>query len=370
MKIILVTNIVPPYRQRAYGMLARLARTGDPDGELRVICTQHHEPQRGWPILTGDFPQSILPGVKVPLGENRVIALNFGLPRILDAARPDVLALAGFGPAQWQADRYADRHNIPTILQFDGWAGSDAAYQNPLRESIRRTMIARAEICIAAGENGHDWFVCFGKARNDILIAPIPPSFTPPDYRSDFDDRPIDLLWCGRPTRSKGFDTFLEIARQLHRNGTAKNIRVVGANHHDGIADRLSRMGLSAVTKLVENVTPLNLPALYQQAKLCLLPSLNDAYGVTVIEAIACGSVALASNRVGCARDVLGSPEILPCNILPAWIDVATRLLRDQAAWQETQTAQHSRITHNNPAHHTETLWQACLMATRRTEAA
>lgn len=370
MKIILVTNIVPPYRQRAYGMLARLARAGDPDGELGIICTQHHEPQRGWPILTGDFPQSILASVKVPLGENRVIAINFGLTRALDHARPNILILAGFGPAQWQAHRYADRHNIPTIVQFDGWAVSDAAYQNPLRESIRRTMIARAKICIAAGKNGHDWFARFGKTGTDILIAPIPPSFTPPDHRLGLDHRPVDLLWCGRPTQLKGFDTFLEIASQLHRNGTAKNILIVGANHHNDITGRLTRMGLSAVTNLVENVTPSKLPTFYQQAKLCLLPSLNDAYGVTVIEAIACGSVALASNRVGCARDVLGSPEILPCKILPAWIDVATRLLRDQAAWQKTQTAQHSRITRNNPAHHAETLWQASLMATRRTEAA
>ncbi|MFC4235229.1 glycosyltransferase family 4 protein [Thalassospira xianhensis] len=370
MKIILVTNIVPPYRQRAYGVLARLARARDRDGELHVVCTQHHEPQRGWPILTGDFTQSILPGVKMPLGENRVIALNFGLLHTLDAARPDVLVLAGFGPAQWQAHRYAYRYNIPTIVQFDGWAGSDVAYQNPLRQSIRHRMIARARIGIAAGENGHDWFVRFGKAGTDILIAPIPPSFTPPDHRSGFDDRPIDLLWCGRPTRSKGFDTFLEIASQLHRNGTAKNIRIVGADHHNGVADRLSHMGLSAATELMENVAPSKLPALYQQAKLCLLPSRNDAYGVTVIEAITCGTVALATNQVGCARDVLGSSEILPCNILSVWVDACTRLLCDQVAWQETQTAQHARIPHNNPAHHAKTLWQACLMATNQTEAA
>ena len=370
MKIVLVTNIVPPYRQTAYGILACLARARDPDDEFRVICTHHHEPQRSWPVLTGEFTQTILPGAKIPLGENRTIAINFGLERALDHARPDILILAGFGAAQWQAHIHARKHNIPTVVQFDGWAESDTAYQNPLRNYIRQRMIAHARNCIAAGENGHDWFVHFGKAGTDILIAPIPPSFTPPDHRPDFDDRPIDLLWCGRPTRSKGFDTFLEIASQLHRNGTAKNILIVGANHHNDITGRLTRMGLSAVTKLVENVTPSKLPALYQQTKLCLLPSRNDAYGVTVIEAIACGSVAMASNQVGCARDVLGSPEILACNILSAWIDAATRLLRDQAAWQETQTAQHSRITRNNPAHHAETLWQACLRATNRTEAA
>ncbi len=370
MKIVLVTNIVPPYRQAAYGMLAHRVRTCDSEGEFRIICTHHHEPQRSWPLLTGEFAQTILPRAKIPLGENRTIAINFGLDRALDHARPDALILAGFGPTQWQAHLYARRHNIPTIVQFDGWTASDAAYQNPLRENIRRRMIARASICIAAGENGRDWFVRFGKAGTDILIAPIPPAFTPPDHRSGFNDRPVDLLWCGRPTRSKGFDTFLEIASQLHRNGIAKNIRIVGANHHNDIADRLPRMGLSTVTELVENVAPSKLPALYQQAKLCLLPSRNDAYGVTVIEAIACGSVALATNRVGCTRDMLSSPEILPSNIVPAWIDACTRLLCDQAAWRKTQITQHSRITHNNPVHHTETLWQACLMATNRMEAA
>lgn len=367
MKIILLTNIVPPYRQRAYGMLARLVHacnpTRNPDGDFHVICTHRHEPQRAWPMLTGDFAQSILPGIKIPLGENRVIPINFGLIRALDAARPDVLILAGFGLAHWQAHLYARRNNIPTVLQFDGWAGSDATYQNRLRDCIRKTMIAHAKICIAAGENGQDWFVESGKVRNNILIAPIPPSFTAPNHLHGFDDRPVDLLWCGRPTLSKGFETFLEIAAGLHRQGHAKRIQIVGACDQNDLANRLAGLGLSKATDHMPEIPPAKLPGIYQQAKLCLLPSRNDAYGVTVIEAIACGTVALASNRVGCVPDILGTAEIPPCNIVPAWMTACARLLSDRAAWQKTQARQHSRIANNTPAHHAETILRACKMA-------
>lgn len=368
MKIILLANIVPPYRQRAYGMLARLVRGCNParnrDSDFHVICTHRHEPQRAWPILTNDFAQSILPGIKIPVGENRVIPINFGLIHALNAARPDVLILAGFGLAQWQAHRYARRHNIPTIVQFDGWAASDAIYQNRLRNCIRKTMIAHAKICIAAGENGQDWFVKYGKASNDILIAPIPPSFKPPHDLPGFDDRPIDLLWCGRPTLSKGFETFLEIAAGLHRQGHAKRIQIVGACDHNALVNRLAALGLTTITEYMPNIPPAKLPDVYQKAKLCLLPSRNDAYGVTVIEAIACGTVALASNRVGCVRDILEPAEILPCNTVPAWMIACTRLLGDRVAWQKTRTGQHARIANNMPAHHAETIWQACQMAT------
>ncbi len=368
-KIVLITNIVPPYRQRAYGMLASLSCAKG--GDFRAICTHHHEPQRDWPILTGKFRQIILPGIKIPLGENRSIAINFGLDRALDDLCPDVLILAGFGPAQYCAHRYARRHTIPTVVQFDGWAQSDRHYQNPIRRCIRSKMITQAKSFIAAGQNGRDWFARFGIADQNILIAPIPPSFPPLKQISSLINRPIDLIWCGRPTRSKGFDRFLAIARDLHCAGTINAIRIIGADHQNAIGQTLDQYGLTGITDLLGHIPPAELRPHYQHAKLCLLPSNNDAYGITAIEAISCGTVVLASDQLGGARDVLAPSEILPLDQpgqpdqLDIWVKTCTRLLRDHDLWQTTQKSQHTSIRHNTPDHHANTLWQACQMATQ-----
>lgn len=359
MKVTLLTNLVPPYRTDAYDALHRRAVSAG--GGLRVICTHPSEPQRNWPSTTGTFPRTLLPGFQVPLGENRTLSIPFGVIRALQNAPPSVLILAGFGIAQWQAQTWARQHRVPTILQFDGWAGSDDAYTNPLRHKIRQHMIARANGFIAASARGAAWFEQHGVPSQKVVIAPIPASFSTPDTPdvAGARDRRYDLLWSGRTTRSKGFDRFIEIADQLFKQGLVNRIAIVGCTDIPNTTRLLARTGLSEHTNVFAQLPPDQLPAILMNVKLCLFPSRNDAYGVGVIEAITCGSVALASSMVGCAPDVLENSEILPVDNCAAWIAACTRLLSDLDHREQTRRRQAGKITRNTATYHGDAMWNA-----------
>lgn len=361
----MLTNLVPPYRLDAYNALHGLASKAG--GGLTVICTHRSEPQRNWPNASGDFAHQTLDGLVLPLGENRTFSIPMGTKNALHRASPDTLILNGFGIAQWKAARWAQARNIPTILQFDGWLGSDQSYANPVRNYIRRQMIAMADGFVAASSRGKEWFQQFGARDGDISVAPIPISFPLPRTVPGFAERPYDLTWCGRTTKAKGFDVFLKIAADLKKRGIIKRIAIIGCTDLEQAQSDLSALVLSDAVDLHPQLSPNELPNLLCHSKLCLFPSRNDAYGVGVIEAIACGAVALASPLVGCAPDVLDHSEIIDTCSFENWVTASQALLTNQTLWQQTRQSQANQIENNKPNHQAETLWQALLQASDRT---
>lgn len=361
-KVALLTNIVAPYRFGSYCALHHHAKQAG--GGLSVLCTNQAEPQRNWPVRKGPFAQIQIRGLNVYLGENRNLTFPIGVTKALHKLQPDILILVGFGLAQWRAQKWASRSGIPVILQFDGWSGSDALYGNPVRRYMRRQMVDNADGCIAASTHGRDWFSAFGVARENIFISPIPTSFDTGKIptgvaKRSFSERPFDLMWCGRTTSSKGFDTFIEIAAELVRANTISKIAIIGCTDLAAISDRLERGGLLNITELRGQLPTDQLPAHLSKAKLCLFPSHNDAYGLGVIEAIACGAVALSTDAVGCAPDILDPEEILSPHQPTVWTNACSRLLNNADLWQKTRQRQASCIKHNTAQHHASTLWHA-----------
>ncbi|MEQ8285990.1 glycosyltransferase family 4 protein [Thalassospira sp.] len=369
MKVALLTNIVPPYRFNAYEALHIHAKAAG--GSLTVICTHHSEPQRNWPLRDAQFGHQLLRGIHLRLGENRLFSLPFGTLSTLNSIKPDSLILAGFGIAHWQAQNWALKQAIPTILQFDGWSGSDKFYLNPARRYVRHSMVAKADGFIAAGSRGQNWFENYRADPHAIGAAPIPTSFqsSPSMQNRPFSKRRYDVLWCGRTTQAKGFDHFLEIASSLAKAGTIHKIGIVGSTDSAATAHAINECGLSGITDIHGQLPPEQLPTFLGDAKLCLFPSHNDAYGVGVVEAISCGAVALASPAVGCAPDLLERNEILPTGNTTDWVAACTRLLENPDAWDRARQAQASKIRFNTPQHHADIMWQAVTRATHTSKA-
>jgi glycosyltransferase involved in cell wall biosynthesis len=365
-RVTLLTNLVPPYRSAVYDALQHSAHLAG--GGLRVLCTQRREPQRNWATPAGSYERATLSGLQIPLGENRTLAIPFGVARALSAKPADVLILGGFGIAQWQAQNWALAHDIPTVLQFDGWLGSDAAYANPVRQRLRRTLIARADGFLAASTRGASWFESHGALPQHIRIAPIPPSFpihaaTANRTRSE---RCYDLLWCGRTTNSKGFDIFVLIAAKLIKAGMAQRIAIAGSTDIPKTTEVLKSVGLDNHADVFDQLPPDDLPPILTNSKIALFPSRNDAYGVGVIDVITCGAVALTSMVTGCAPDVLQPTEILPVDDPQRWVSACERLLAKPELLETTRQQQAKAIANNNPAHHGETIWNAVHDAIKR----
>jgi len=116
-----------------------------------------------------------------------------------------------------------------------------------------------------------------------------PPSSPPPR---------IDglVLAVGHLERRKGVDVLLEAFARLHARAPRTRLRFAGSGPMGGIlARRVRALGVaSAVT--IEPVEERDLPRLYAEASLVAVPSRYEGFGLSVLEAMRCGTPVVAAN--------------------------------------------------------------------------
>jgi glycosyltransferase involved in cell wall biosynthesis len=96
-----------------------------------------------------------------------------------------------------------------------------------------------------------------------------------------------------------------------------------------GLRDRVRFAGFFNQTQL---------PEVYTAADLLVLPSLYDAFGVVVNEALLCGCPVAASSHVGATRDLIApiSPDfVFPCGDIDALAAILSNAARDPARLRE-----------------------------------
>src|SRR6202035_5788370 len=91
-----------------------------------------------------------------------------------------------------------------------------------------------------------------------------------------------------------------------------------------GVAERVRFLGF---------VNQSQLPAIYTGADLMVLPSVYDAFGVVVNEAMLCGCPVAASDHVGAARDLIEHGRtgfVYPCGDVDALAAILGRALENR----------------------------------------
>jgi len=78
----------------------------------------------------------------------------------------------------------------------------------------------------------------------------------------------------------------------------------------DELAMRLARLGLTSRVRFAGFVSNADLPVLYAGAAAYLFPSLYEGYGLPILEAMACGTPVLTSDRGSCPEAAAGHAVI------------------------------------------------------------
>lgn len=134
-------------------------------------------------------------------------------------------------------------------------------------------------------------------ARDDaITIVPhgIDPEEIGIDATGERADTPsIELVFVGRLALEKGVLPLIDAAHILHDRGVAFQLMLVGGGPLDAAVRDRAR-GLN-VTLLGQQPRP-SLGAHFQRADVAIVPSLNEPFGLVLIEALASGTPVIASN--------------------------------------------------------------------------
>lgn len=221
--------------------------------------------------------------------------------------RPDVLhAMSGVGIRTGAVARrhgsfvvcdvrtaHPDLHRASVVREL---ARRGIAYRPP-NESITgrmETEFRRADLIIGCSELVRRSFMEVGFDPERVVAVPYGVDverFSPAAMSPDR----FTVLFAGRERARKGFAVLGEAARAL----PATSLLLV-TGEPDRESSRLLA-GVRAKVEFVGEVSAADMVGLYRRASVLALPSLSEAFGLVVAEALACGVPVIVSSQTGAA---------------------------------------------------------------------
>ncbi len=277
-----------------FEIFRRLAARGH---RVRLVCS-------GWP---GAAPVTTIDGIEVHRTSTRnAFALKGrgAVRRALRAEQPDLLVedvnkLPLYTPSLTDLPVYAIVPHLfgETAFQEAAWPSASLVWlaEQPLPHGYRRA-----------------WFHAISESTRDDLVARGVPagrihvvhpgvdsaSFTPGPAGSR---APAPgFLYVGRLKRYKGIDVALHALARARRTRPDLRLEVAGSGDYRPALEALAtKLGLTGAVQFYGFVSEAEKLALLRRAWANVFPSPKEGWGITVLEAGACGTPSLASDSPG-----------------------------------------------------------------------
>lgn len=226
--------------------------------------------------------------------------------------RPEVIFSNSFGIWTLLALLLKPLGRWRVVIAYEGSSPGVDYRNSPARLALRRAMVWAADACITNSHAGKDYLLEVLKApTHQVFCHPyeipsseallesaktIPPSLPPLKH-------PV-FLFVGSLNRRKGIDLLLKACAELRKQGrTDYTLLVLGDGPQRSELEVFSqRQGLKNCVTWAGRVDYGDLGAYFQQADVFILPTLEDTWGMVVLEAMAMGKAILCSQFAGASE--------------------------------------------------------------------
>lgn len=218
---------------------------------------------------------------------------------------------------------------LPVVATFHSWFARSALcriFRRPLQRRLDRhaAVLAVSQPVVEAHARYFeaDWEIIPNGVDTDFFCADAdsgPPRGDP------------ELLFLGRLDPRNGLDTLLAAMPEVLERLPGARLTVAGDGPLRPVYERLARP-LGASVEFVGRVNG-NRPQHYARARMYLCPTTKASFGITLLEAMACGTPMLVSDITGFRELVADGPEavLVPKERPKAWADAVLHLAADRA---------------------------------------
>lgn len=354
-RVAVVTNIVAPYRTPALRELARLV-------ELRVFYSAETESNRPWTVSRDlPFDYEIVDGRAID-ARGRTLYISPRLISRLRAFRPSVVAIGGFSAPAVYALCYCVMSGANLILINEGTRHTERGL-GPVSRLLRWVLVRAAKAYIAVSTSAEDRLCDLGAKPMHCVVVP---------YALDIADRPTRdyssagsvprILYVGQFIERKGVLQLLDAVERVGRSQAVSLTMVGHGPLEETLRSVIAARYLESCVTMRGFVDQPELPALYAEHDLFAFPSLEETFGVVLLEAMAAGLPTIASCFAGATRDFVevgNSGWIMD----PSSADGIVRALQDalnaRHAWPDLGAAARKRLEEASPRHAAEEIVRA-----------
>jgi phosphatidyl-myo-inositol alpha-mannosyltransferase len=216
---------------------------------------------------------------------------------------------------------------LPVVATFHSWFARSALcrmFRGPLQRRLDRhhAVIAVSEPVVRAHAR-------YFEARWEIIPNGVDTEFFHAGASSGPPAGDPELLFLGRLDPRNGLDTLLAAMPRILERLPGARLTVAGDGPLRPVYERLARP-LGSRVEFVGRVNG-DRPEHYARAAMYLCPTTKASFGITLLEAMACGTPLVVSDITGFRELVGGSPEavLVPVGNPTAWSSAILRLLDD-----------------------------------------
>lgn len=287
MHIGIVTNIASPYQIDLFAEINRRI------GSVSVLFLTKSEGNRQWPPLqNASFGFSYVePTMKVPGGY-----LNPTLPRAMRSESCDLWILGGSYtyPSSWLARRYAEKASLPWVF----WGERPSSVPLPW---AKRLYLSRF-LATASGVWGISRTACqvySEAAPSGVTCERIPyavPAPAPEFSRSSIDGEEglVRLAVVGQLISRKNVSQAILAVSKLQERGVRAHLDVIGGGPLKGKLEELART-TGANVSFSGPLSREEVLARMARIHVLLFPTLEDGWGLVVMEALRAGTPVIGS---------------------------------------------------------------------------
>lgn len=298
MRLALLTNQIPPYRVATFAALRRKV------DRLTVILSEN----RIAPGLEqADIEIRVARSLRIPsirrhesgYFERYETHVPVGIVPALRAARPQCIVTAELGLRTVGAVLYRLGARTPVVVHADLSEHTERG-RGGLRPALRRLLLSSVDGVMVNGRSGADYIRGLGFPGRSISLFPYATDverFGSVDRRAH-DPHELRLLYVGRLIELKGLEPWIAALGRELRERPERRVRLVVAGEGDRRAaieaiDRPSNLRL----ELQGQMPYADLPRVYADADVFVMPSLGDTWGLVINEAMASGLPVIGSSQ-------------------------------------------------------------------------
>lgn len=299
-RVVFVSEIPVTYR---HGWFSHVREHSDLD--VRVLYLADRQTDRPWESSVGEADWfRVLSSRSVSASKTGFFArITPSIGRELAKEEPDFVLLPGWAhPSSWQAAAWCRRNDVPYGVMFENWKPqSKTSIPARATERVRSAMLNSAAVALPAGKRAAEFAATITDTQVRILHANVADVDEARKATTGIERCDVKrVLYLGRLMEHKGIDIVLDMAEAL----TALGIRV------DLAGDGPSREAVETAERTGAltfhgSVTGDDKYALMARARMVLVPSFEEPWGVVVQETLACGTPVLASSEVGCTPEFI-----------------------------------------------------------------
>jgi glycosyltransferase involved in cell wall biosynthesis len=300
-RVVFWNNIPAPYMVDRFNAVADRGHV-----DFEAWFSRRHGKGRAWAVEEGRwrFSHRYIPAIRI--GERQI-----AMPHpVLTLGRSDVLVGFYYELAALCGMLFAMARGTRTMLSIDGvnrWSRRE-----PWKEQIKRIVYRNVHGVFAAGPESTRHAIAYGTAPNRVFplrhvinvgdfkdgAAAARPKRN--SHRSRLGLQGATFIYVGHLAWTKGLQHLIEAFSRVQRSATGPVSLLCVGDGPDEVAIRNLCHKLQLRNVIFSGfMPPSELPVFYAVADVFVFPTLGDAYGLVVDEAMACGLPVISTDAAG-----------------------------------------------------------------------